>query len=145
MAKDARDLEKVKFSIAKSLFEDYEWSFFFLFFGITDWIQHKRYKYLLSGEDGKNSEFVKAYVDLDNYIGWFLNNISKETTLILMSDHGFKSVSTYFHINIWLRENSYLKQKLPRLRLNSSIPLTPDRIIKGGGRVKGLFPNMVRT
>ena len=142
MAKDARDLEKVKFSIAKSLFEDYEWSFFFLFFGITDWIQHKRYKYLLSGKDGKNSEFVKAYVDLDNYIGWFLNNISKETTLILMSDHGFKSVSTYFHINIWLKEKGFLNVKVPKLHSKASLPFTPKRII--GGNVKGFGQNFVK-
>ena len=145
MANDARELEGDKFLIAKKLFLNFEWDFFFVMFMATDWIQHKRYKYLLSGKDKKSSVFVQAYIDLDNYIGWFLDNISKDTTLILISDHGFKSVSTYFHINVWLRENSYLKQKLPRLRLNSSIPLTPDRIIKGGGRVKGLFPNMVRT
>ena len=142
MAKDARDLEKVKFSIAKNLFRNHEWNFFFVFFGITDWIQHKRYKHLLSGEDGINSEFIKAYIDLDNYIGWFLDNISKETTFILMSDHGFKSVSTYFHINKWLKEKGFLNVKIPKLRSSASLPFTPMRII--GGNAKGLSQNFVK-
>src|SRR3989344_7800474 len=142
MAKDARDLEKVKFSIAKNLFRNHEWNFFFVFFGITDWIQHKRYKYLLSGEDGINSEFIKAYIDLDNYIGWFLDNISKETTFILMSDHGFKPVSTYFHINIWLKEKGFLNVKIPKVRSGASLPFTPKRVI--GGNVKGFSESFVK-
>jgi len=142
MTKDARDLEKVKFSIAKNLFKNYEWDFFFVFFGITDWVQHKRYKHLLSGKDGKNSEFVKAYIDLDNYIGWFLDNVSKETIFILMSDHGFKSVSTYFHINMWLKENGFLNVKLPKLHTSASLPFTPKRII--GGNVKGFSQSFVQ-
>ena len=44
-----------------------------------------------------------------------LDNIDDDTTLIVMSDHGFTSWRRSFNLNSWLRDNGYLALKNPNL------------------------------
>jgi predicted AlkP superfamily phosphohydrolase/phosphomutase len=48
------------------------------------------------------------YVELDEMVGETLARMGADTTLIVMSDHGFTSWRRAFHLNSWLRENGYL-------------------------------------
>lgn len=105
---DIRKLEKNKFECAKKLFEK-DWDFFFLLFSATDWIQHHIYDKLISGTMDDNSEVVKAYKEMDEYIGWFIDNCPHNTNILFMSDHGFKVYKKTFFINGWLMKEGYLK------------------------------------
>lgn len=105
---DVRDLERNRFECAKKLFKK-EWDFFFILFSGTDWIQHKIYDKLISG-DNSDLEAIEFYEEIDDYIKWFVEN-AKDTTILIMSDHGFQAHNKMFAINKWLMEEGYLKVK----------------------------------
>ena len=53
------------------------------------------------------------YEDLDDLVGYTVEHMGDDTTLIVMSDHGFASFRRSFNMNAWLRENGYLVVKDP--------------------------------
>lgn len=48
------------------------------------------------------------YIDLDAMVGEALARVDGNTTLVVMSDHGFTSWRRAFHLNSWLRDEGYL-------------------------------------
>jgi len=55
------------------------------------------------------------YEELDGMVGDTLERMGEETTLIVMSDHGFTSWRRSFHLNTWLEQNGYLTLEDPHL------------------------------
>lgn len=106
---EVRSVEKTRFKCAQRLFKK-DWDFFFILFSGTDWIQHVVYDQLTSQSD-TSSVALELYKDIDKYIGWFVENLPKDTQLLMMSDHGFKVFNKTFFINDWLRQEGYLKLK----------------------------------
>ena len=51
------------------------------------------------------------YKKMDDVVGKAMDRVDDNTTLIVMSDHGFASWKRTFQINTWLHENGYLKLK----------------------------------
>ncbi len=48
------------------------------------------------------------YVEVDEIVGETLQRMGENTTLIVMSDHGFAPWKRAFSLNSWLKENGYL-------------------------------------
>lgn len=107
---DFRKVERIRFTCSKELFKK-NWDFFFLLFNITDWIQHVMYDKLISQRMPEDSEAMKAFKEIDEYIGWFVNNVPRNTNIFVISDHGFCLYKKKFAINRWLMEEGYLKAK----------------------------------
>jgi len=107
--KDIRKVEKIRFRCARRLFTEREWDFFFIMFSGTDWIQHVKFEDIVSMKIDKQSETLKAYKDIDSYIGWFVENLPPDTAIFLLSDHGFKKYPKIFNMNVWLAQHSYLR------------------------------------
>lgn len=105
---DIRELEKDRFICAQKLFE-WEWDFFFLLFSGIDWLQHELYDKLISDSFSRTHVAFQLFRDIDNYLGWFLEHLSDEACLLLISDHGFKAYKGSFHVNQWLKDNNFLK------------------------------------
>ncbi len=103
--RDIRELEKTRFEVAKKIFKEKDWNFFFLMFSGSDWVQHWRFKEII---EGSNKEADNLFRDLDKYIGWFLGNLPKDCNIFLVSDHGFKNYKRKFYINKWLEHEGYL-------------------------------------
>jgi predicted AlkP superfamily phosphohydrolase/phosphomutase len=78
----------------------YEWDFSMVVFTETDRIHHR---YL---ENYK--KMSKFYAKLDRVIGEILEVLDKNTSTIIMSDHGFSRKNYQFFINVWLKDNGYL-------------------------------------
>jgi len=51
----------------------------------------------------------RCYQSMDQAIGQRLGWLDGETTLFLVSDHGFQHVDSWFHVNRWLAENGWLQ------------------------------------
>lgn len=97
-----------EFELAKDLFYKENWDLFTVVFRSIDVIQH----YFMNDRN----ILIKFYRQMDDYIGWFIKNITDDTHLIVCSDHGGNTVTTRFNINTWLYKNGYLHMKKKKIR-----------------------------
>ncbi|MEE8484318.1 MAG: alkaline phosphatase family protein [Nitrospinota bacterium] len=93
----------------------------------SDRVQHMFWRYRDSGhplndqihdplrdplQDEKNRDPVlEVYRHMDTILGRTMKYIDGDTTLIVVSDHGFKSFRRAVHLNRWLIENGYMALK----------------------------------
>ncbi len=85
----------------------------------TDRIQHTFWRYLDKGhpaskceDDHRGIVIEKLYERMDKLVGRTLERCrAKDTALMVISDHGFKTFRYGVDLNRWLVENSYLELK----------------------------------
>ena len=141
--RDVRSLERTRFLCAKELFRE-NWDFFFFLFDGSDRIQHEFYGEMLDqvsdGEISTESEWLKVLKDFDGYVGWFLENIPKDTDTFLISDHGFHRYRGVFFLNKWLKNEGYFKAKLkPRTKEASTLKNELSLFLAKHQRLRNLF------
>jgi predicted AlkP superfamily phosphohydrolase/phosphomutase len=104
----------------KILFEEikkFKSGLFFFYLDTLDTVQHMFWRYTdyehpLFEDNPIYKETINNYYEkLDTLLGELLKFIDEDTTLIILSDHGFSSFSYAIHLNRWLLENGYLKLK----------------------------------
>ncbi len=96
----------------------------FYYFGNLDQICHMMWRAMDpqhpaydAERDAPYAEAVRdVYRRMDEVVGYTLENMDAQTTLIVMSDHGFTSFRRGFHLNAWLRDEGYLTETNPGLR-----------------------------
>jgi predicted AlkP superfamily phosphohydrolase/phosphomutase len=151
------------------LLEHKAWDFFFLLFWSNDMLQHETWSLLDETHPHHDPQRARMYkgmvVDfhrkLDRAVGRLLDKLGPEDLFVVMSDHGFGPVHSFFLVNNWLRESGYLKlKKRPLTQLKYALfklgftPLGTFRLVKalrlgflrrrfrfqrGGGLIKRLF------
>ena len=151
------------------LMENKEWDFFFLLFWSSDMLQHETWRLLDKSHPQHDSQAAERYAGLvvdfhqrlDEAVGRMLEKVGPEDLVVIMSDHGFGPVHSFFLVNNWLREIGLLKLKrrvLTRLKYAlfrlGFTPLGVFRLVKalrlgflrrrfrfqrGGGLIKRLF------
>jgi len=100
--------------ILKEELKEYKSGLFFFYFDTLDTVQHMFWRFLDTQHPlyERNSLYqdtvFKYYEKIDQIIGEALKNTDKDTTLIVLSDHGFSSFRRAVHLNHWLLENGYL-------------------------------------
>lgn len=99
------------------LMEKYDWDFFLTVFQSTDWLQHYFF------EDEKL--LLEHYKKIDNSINSIIEKLDKNTTIIIMSDHGFGPLIKSVYINSWLEKNGLIKYKRNLKYLLFRLGLTP--------------------
>ncbi|MBI3590881.1 MAG: alkaline phosphatase family protein [Candidatus Melainabacteria bacterium] len=97
------------------LLETEKTDFFMVHFQTTDIIQHSFWSQIATF-DFKSSDptMVKIwefYRHLDKYLGEIKDRLGSEGTFFLVSDHGFGPVKRRMAVNVWLKDNGYLKLK----------------------------------
>ncbi len=107
----------------RQFIEQYEWvldrfesGFLFYYFGNLDQVSHVLWQTLDPGHPAYDAERDPRYADvipgiyeqLDAVVGATLERIGDDTTLVVMSDHGFTSWRRVMHLNEWLKERGYL-------------------------------------
>jgi Type I phosphodiesterase / nucleotide pyrophosphatase len=96
--------------------ETFDDGLLFYYVGHLDQISHMMWRPMDPGHpaydpvtDPKYQDVVRqAYIELDEMVGEALERAGDDTTLVVMSDHGFASWRRAFHLNSWLRDNGYL-------------------------------------
>ena len=116
-------LADVDFAVAngrKMLFHELEkpdWQCLVSVFLFTDRVQHMLYRFVDTEHpvyDAKLAEkyapgVEKAYVEMDKIVGEVIEkHVDAETTLMVLSDHGFHSFRKGVNVNTWLAKNGYL-------------------------------------
>ncbi|EKD76003.1 MAG: type I phosphodiesterase/nucleotide pyrophosphatase, partial [uncultured bacterium] len=98
---DVVQLERERIAGAKQLFEHEPWDFFFYLSSGTDWVSHVVYDKALR----ENYQPAWAVWDvMDDFIGWIKERLDDNTTLFIMSDHGFRVYDKIFYMNRWLEQ-----------------------------------------
>jgi predicted AlkP superfamily phosphohydrolase/phosphomutase len=101
------------------LMESKEWDLFFLLFWSSDMLQHETWRLMdeshpehdPQARDRYGSLVIDFYQRLDEAVGRMLEKVSPRDLVIVMSDHGFGPVHSFFLVNNWLREIGLLKLK----------------------------------
>lgn len=104
---EIREIEKTRFEAAKEIFVKKDWDLFFMLISGTDWVQHRDLHNFLEGKFPHTS--LEFYKDVDEEIGYFLDNLPKNANLIVLSDHGFRVYPKTFRVNEFLKEEGALK------------------------------------
>ncbi|MFQ6053739.1 MAG: alkaline phosphatase family protein, partial [Candidatus Bathyarchaeia archaeon] len=107
---------------AEYLIETIPCDFYMIVFTSSDRLQHVLWS---------RREVVEEYwEELDRAIGRILSLFDEETTVIVVSDHGFGPLARTFYVNEWLRSRGFLRVKRK----------ARDRLIIRLGRVvRGLY------
>jgi len=89
---------------------------FVFYFNTLDSIQHTFWRFIdskhpLYENDRFKDVIYHYYQEMDKVLGKVLDSVDDDTVLIVLSDHGFTSFRTNFHLNSWLRDNGYLYLK----------------------------------
>ena len=84
------------------------------------------------------------YVAFDRIVGDTLHRAGPETTVVVMSDHGFTSWRRSFHLNGWLRDHGYLTVINPGLANDPGLFQNVDwsRTRAYGLGLNGLYVNL---
>lgn len=151
----------------KNFLREKDWDFFMVVFTGTDRLQHFFWKYLdRSNPHYKKSKYeeriMEYFSEIDLMLKELIDSAGKDTTICIISDHGFGPFNKSVHLNIWLEQNGFLKMKkkrsalgsvgftrsrignfLVRTGLEKLIPLVPKRVIETVPRSKiGEFPDI---
>ncbi len=92
---------------------------FFFYFSSTDLNSHMFWRALDEHHPGYTPELAarhaglveELYVEMDRAVGKALEKAGSDTTVIVLSDHGFAPYYRSFNLNTWLLENGYLALK----------------------------------
>jgi len=89
----------------------------FVYFGGADQVSHMFWRTLARDADGtaptraaESNAILDAYRELDQALGEAMRAIEgdSDTTLLVMSDHGFAPFARAVHLNGWLRDEKFL-------------------------------------
>ena len=119
---DLSHTEERKAEATIHLMKNCDWDFFMVVFTNIDALQHFFWKYMDTTHPGYDPEEAKKYGDtifnyyqkLDGIVGDMLNNVDEDTTVVIMSDHGFGPLYNELHLNKWLMDLNLLKLKEKR-------------------------------
>jgi len=101
--KDVHKVTEKREKAAAYLAEAIPCDFLMVVFTSGDRLQHVLWK--------KTSVIEDYWEQLDHVLGDFLKNFGEETTVILVSDHGFGPIRKTFYVNEWLRDRGLLRIK----------------------------------
>jgi predicted AlkP superfamily phosphohydrolase/phosphomutase len=114
----------------KLMEKEKEWDFFMLLITGTDRIQH----YLWRDMEEKNREYGNAisnyYQHVDKLLGKLIEKAGENTSVIIISDHGFDRLKRRVHINNWLEREGYIKVKLTPKNILAKIQIYISGILK---------------
>lgn len=113
-----RMLETVrrKAATAKYLMVNRPWDCLMILFGESDGAGHQFWKYcdpdsplFQDHPAGMQDAILRVYQELDGIVAELMELMPEDTTLLMMSDHGFGGVSNWIvHPNCWLRDCGFL-------------------------------------
>lgn len=110
--KEMQDIERSRVDAMLYLINQQPLDFGMVVFTSTDQVQHHFWKYLSDPTSPFHDAILQIYQNIDENVARLLDALPEETTVILMSDHGFGAMSErLFYLNRWLEQSRLLKLK----------------------------------
>ena len=148
-AKIAGDEVAAQYRLLLERFSD---GLLFFYFGNADQTQHMMFRAMDpdhpaydAARDAPYRDVIPSlYVAFDSIVGHTLARIGPQTTLVVMSDHGFTSWRRSMNLNAWLRDAGYLAVRDPALRHDPGMLANVDwsRTRAYGFGLNGLYVNL---
>lgn len=117
-------LDKVRADVASSaqyalyLLKKEPYSFFMYVFGIVDILQHQFWNHIQAdpktldeNDRAIRDKVIAIFEQVDDGVGEMAQAADDETTILLMSDHGFGPMKGFMHVNNFLLDRGYLVLK----------------------------------
>lgn len=111
-SKEEEFLEKLNGTVenrtasAKMLLNESDWKLGFITYTGLDRLQHYYWNYRSGGEH--EGVVDGHYRKLDDQIGRLMEHKDENTTVVVVSDHGFGPLNKNVYLNTWLRKEGYL-------------------------------------
>jgi predicted AlkP superfamily phosphohydrolase/phosphomutase len=115
-----RQMTQTRFRTCARLLQEEDWDFFMVVFTSTDRVSHFFWPYLetliggeATGIDPAVLQEVETYFsELDEGIGTLLRQVKPNTTVLIISDHGFGPAQSWrLYVNVWLEQLGLLKRR----------------------------------
>ncbi len=104
---DAMEVLKRRFEVFETYLRRDDWDLFFGVFMTTDRVNH--FLFDAYERDGHYRDtFLEFYATLDDYLGRLSDTLGEDTTLLVVSDHGFTTLDYEVHVNRWLEDHGWL-------------------------------------
>lgn len=121
-----------RFEALKILWHQYAPDFLMIVFNSLDKIQHKFWKFMDAEEPLYDSPMAKklrprlfeVYRQIDQIIEYIVKQLNNDTTLFIISDHGFGPLRKRVFINNWLKQQKLLSVKKHRAYLRKILSVT---------------------
>lgn len=94
--------------IAADLLARHDWTLGFVVYTGLDRIQHYYWRDM-DGDGGHPDAVQDHYRQLDEELGDLLAHADENTTVMVVSDHGFGPLEKNVYLNTWLRQEGYLQ------------------------------------
>ena len=95
------------------LWDKEPWDFIMAVITGTDRLHHYLWDAVVDESHQLHHRVMEYYTAVDKAIGELLERISPETSVILLSDHGFTEIIREVNLNAWLRNQKYLQLTTP--------------------------------
>jgi predicted AlkP superfamily phosphohydrolase/phosphomutase len=94
----------------------FDWGLLYCYFSTIDVLQHMFWRFTDRAHPVYDEELAAKYggtiehyyTRLDSVLGYAMDRVGDETTVIALSDHGFTSFRRNVHLNTWLYWNGYI-------------------------------------
>ncbi len=112
--------------------ESFDRGLLFFYFSSVDQGTHMLYHFMdpehpLHEPDERLAKGIRTlYAEMDESLGRVLEAVDPQTTLVVMSDHGFSPFYRGVNLNSWLLENGYVRLRDPSRRGESPLFLNVD-------------------
>ena len=118
-AADLLDLVERRGEYALQLMADYPYDFLMFHFQATDIMQHAFWKFVDPTHPRYDPQAAarfgpalkQVHQRVDGFIGQMLDRLTDDTTIIVMSDHGFGPLHYVVNLNLFLLEQGFLRLK----------------------------------
>jgi predicted AlkP superfamily phosphohydrolase/phosphomutase len=118
-AADLLEVVERRGEYALRLMADYPYDFLMFHFQATDWIQHAFWKFVDPSHPQYDAQAAarfgpalrQTYQRVDDFIGQMLDRLSDDTTVVVMSDHGFGPLHYVVNLNLFLLDQGLLQLK----------------------------------
>lgn len=108
---DMVDTAESQVDVAKELFVNEDWDFYFFYFFATDFVAHHFWKDIRDNTT-MGQKARRVFHIADELLGWVLNAMDAEDTLFVMSDHGFADCPFKINLNSIFTKRGLLKTRI---------------------------------
>ncbi|MBI5183462.1 MAG: alkaline phosphatase family protein [Nitrospinae bacterium] len=135
-----KDYDQKRGEAGLYLMDRYDCDFFIILFCGTDRLQHRLWhlldpqhkRFKREDSDKYYQDILSYYKLLDHMIGDMMNKVKEDTSILIISDHGFGPLKKIIFINDFLREKGFIQVKHSRYSRN--LVNKGLKMIRGVGR-----------